>query len=268
MHLQVMFYIFEAMSFKFFIAYLKHQLTANNRHGTHSPFVYKLADEVIYDFSDKKVYRELEEQRKKLFNDGSYLAVNHQEDDSTSRKNSSQQVKVLAKSVLKKPRLAQLIFRLAQYGAPKQVMVFDANFGISAAYLAKACPLAKVTAIENCAGSATVANQMFEDLGLNNVTLLVGNFAELLPTNTLLDFVYIDGNQSQQSILAYFNWCLPQLHEQSIFICNDIHKNEGMEAAWAELKKHPQVTVTIDLFWLGLVYFRKGQAKEHFKLKF
>ncbi|RZJ82878.1 MAG: SAM-dependent methyltransferase, partial [Chryseobacterium sp.] len=27
-------------------------------------------------------------------------------------------------------------------------------------------------------------------------------------------------------------------------------------------------TVTNDLFWIGLVYFKKGQAKEHFKLKF
>lgn len=263
-----MFYNFEAMSFKFIIAYFKHQLTANNRHGTHSPFVYKLADEVIYDFSDKKVYRELEEQRKKLFNDDSYLAVDHLEDALTSKEKSTQQVKVLAKSVFKKPRLTQLIFRLAQFSTPKQVTVFDANFGISTAYLAKACPQAKVIAIENCTGSAVIANQMFEDLELNNVQLLAGNFTELLATNKHLDFVYIDGNQSKKTILAYFNWCLPQLHDQSIFICNDIYKNEEMKAVWAELKKHPQVTVTIDLFWLGLVYFRKGQAKEHFKLKF
>lgn len=263
-----MFYIFEAMSFKFIIAYFKHQLTANNRHGTHSPFVYSLADEVIYDFSNKKVYEELEDQRKKLFNDDSDIEFTRLEEDNLLKKKNKQKVKILAKSVLKKPGLAQLIFRLAQNSLPKQVIVFDANFGVSAAYLAKACPQAKVIAVENCSEIAAIANQMFEDLELNNVQLLIGNFTGALPINGRLDFVYIDGNQSKETILAYFNWCLTQLHDQSVFICNDIHQNEGMKAAWAELKKHPQVTVTIDLFWLGLVYFRKGQAKEHFKLKF
>lgn len=263
-----MFYIFEAMSFKFVIAYFKHQLTANNRHGTHSPFVYSLADEVIYDFSDKKVYGALEEQRKKLFNDDSDIEITRPEEDNRLKKKSKQKVKVLAKKVLKTPRLTQLIFRLAQNSLPKQVIVFDATFGISAAYLAKACPQAKVIAVEDCSAIAAIANQTFKDLQLNNVQLLEGNFTEVLPTNRPLDFVYIDGNQSKTAILAYFNWCLPQLHDQSVFICNDIYKSNDRKAAWTELKNHPQVTVTIDLFWLGLVYFRKGQAKEHFKLKF
>lgn len=263
-----MFYIFEAMSLKFIIAYFKHQLTANNRHGTHSPFVYRLADEVIYDFSDKKVYGALEDQRKKLFNDDSDIEITRPKEDNRLKKKSNQKVRVLAKSVLKKPRLAQLIFRLAQNSLPKQVIVFDANFGISAAYLAKACPQAKVIAVENCAEIAAIANQMFEDLELNNVQLVIDNFTEALTTNGPLDFVYVDGKQSKKTILAYFTWCLPQLHNQSVFICKDIHQSEEMKDAWAELKNHPQVTVTIDLFWLGLVYFRKGQAKEHFKLKF
>lgn len=263
-----MFYIFEAMSFKFIIAYFKHQLTANNRHGTHSPFVYQLADEVIYDFSDKKVYGALEDQRKKLFNDDSDIEITRQEEDNKLKKKSNQKVKGLAKKVLKKPRLGQLIFRLAQNSLLKQVIVFDANFGISAAYLAKACPQANVVAVENCSATAVIANQIFKELKLNNVALQLGNFTEVLPTNRNLDFVYIDGNQSKTTILAYFNWCLPQLHDQSVFICNDIYKSNDMKAAWKELKNHPQVTVTIDLFWLGLVYFRKGQAKEHFKLKF
>jgi predicted O-methyltransferase YrrM len=268
MHLQIMFYIFEAMSFKFIIAYFKHQLTANNRHGTHSPFVYRLADEVIYDFSNKKVYEALEDQRKKLFNDDSDIEFTRLEEDNLLKKKNKQKVKILAKSVLMQPRLGQLIFRLAANNTPKQVLVLEANFGISAAYLAKACPQAKVIAVENCLASAAIANQVFEELKLNNIDLRVGNFKEVLARNERLDLVYIDGKQTKASILNYFNWCLPQLHEQSLFICNDIHQNEEMKAAWNELKNHPQVTVTIDLFWLGLVYFRNGQAKEHFKLKF
>jgi hypothetical protein len=46
-----------------------------------------------------------------------------------------------------------------------------------------------------------------------------------------------------------------------------IYRSKGMKEAWAEIKAHPQVTVTVDLFWIGLVFFRKGQEKEGFKIR-
>lgn len=47
-------------SFKFAFSHFLHQRKAINRHGLHSPFVYRLVDEVIYDFSEKKVYPDIE----------------------------------------------------------------------------------------------------------------------------------------------------------------------------------------------------------------
>ena len=41
-----------------------------------------------------------------------------------------------------------------------------------------------------------------------------------------------------------------------------------MTKAWEEIKNHKQVTVTIDLFSIGLVFFRTEQVKQHFVLKF
>jgi hypothetical protein len=45
---------------KFALSHFLHQRKAKSRHGLHSPFVYRLVDEVIYDFSNKKVYAEIE----------------------------------------------------------------------------------------------------------------------------------------------------------------------------------------------------------------
>jgi len=45
---------------KFALSHFLHQRKAKSRHGLHSPFVYRLVDEVIYDFSNKKVYTEIE----------------------------------------------------------------------------------------------------------------------------------------------------------------------------------------------------------------
>ncbi len=40
-----------------------------------------------------------------------------------------------------------------------------------------------------------------------------------------------------------------------------------MTEAWEYIKNHKSVTVTVDGFHLGFVFFRKEQAKEHFKIR-
>lgn len=264
--------IFAAMVFNFIYDFLKHRLTAKSRHGTHSPFVYKLVDEVIYDFNSKTDYKNIEKQRKKLFNDESLITVTDLGAGSHLNKNRTKKVKDIAKNALKSPALAQLIYRLAKDSHPSGIIELGTCLGITTAYLSKACPDAKIVTIEGCPETAKVAHRNFQDLGLENVELQVGNFDVLLPKviadREKLDFVYIDGNHRKDATLNYFKWCLPKVNEGSLLIFDDIYWSKGMKEAWAEIKNHPDVTVTIDLFWIGLVYFRKGQVKEHFKIKF
>jgi len=264
--------IFVLMVLQFVSDFLKHRLTAKSRHGTHSPFVYKLVDEVIYDFSSKSDYHDIEEQRKKLLNDDTRITVTDLGAGSHLNKNRTKAIKDIAKNALKTPRLAQLIYRLAKHNNPSGIIELGTCLGITTAYLSKACPEADIVSIEGCPETAKKAYQNFQDLELDNVELQVGNFDELLPKiieeATQLDFVYIDGNHRKDATLNYFNWCLPKVHENSLLIFDDIYWSTGMKEAWQEIKNHPEVTVTIDLFWIGLVYFKKGQAKEHFKIKF
>lgn len=264
--------IFVAMVFNFISDYLKHRFTSKSRHGTHSPFVYKLTDEVIYDFNAKSDYKSIEAQRKKLFNDDSLIQVTDLGAGSHLNKNRTKKVKQIAKNALKNPRLAQLIYRLAKDNQPKSIIELGTCLGITSAYLSKACPEADVITIEGCPETAKVAYRNFQELELDNVELRVGNFDTLLPgvieQEPRLDFVYVDGNHRKEATINYFNWCLPKVHEGSLLIFDDIYWSEGMKEAWEEIKRHPEVTVTVDLFWIGLVYFKKGQAKEHFKIKF
>lgn len=260
------------MDFSFFIDFLKHRFTAKSRHGTHSPFVYKLTDEVIYDFNFNNDYESIEEQRKKLYHDDQIIEVTDLGAGSHLNKNRKKKVRQIAKNALKSPRLAQLIYRLAKDNQPANIIELGTCLGLTTAYLSKACPDAKLITIEGCPQTAKVASNNFKALQLQNVDLRVGNFDELLPAIVFaqqkLDFVYIDGNHRKEATLNYFNWCLPKVQENTLLIFDDIYWSKGMKEAWAEIKEHPQVTLTIDLFWIGLVFFKKGQAKEHFKIKF
>ncbi|MFP5080546.1 O-methyltransferase [Pedobacter sp. JCM 36344] len=260
------------MVFSFISDYIKHRLSSKSRHGTHSPFVYKLTDEVIYDFKSKDDYKSIEAQRKKLLNDDSIVKVTDLGAGSHLNKNNKKKVRQIAKNALKSPLLAQLIYRLAKNNDPKRIIELGTCLGITTAYLSKACPDADIITIEGCPETAKVAYNNFRQLDLENVELQVGNFDLLLPEiiaeQPQLDFVYVDGNHRKDATLNYFNWCLPKVHEGSLLIFDDIYWSEGMKEAWEEIKANPQVTVTVDLFWIGLVFFRKGQVKEHFKIKY
>lgn len=84
---------------------------------------------------------------------------------------------------------------------------------------------------------------------------------------THYDLVFFDGNHQKQPTLEYFHKLLPTAKNNSIFIFDDIHWSPQMEEAWEEIKNHPEVSVSIDTFYWGLIFFRKEQAKQHFVIR-
>ena len=100
--------------------------------------------------------------------------------------------------------------------------------------------------------------------------MIVGEFEETLPVvlkNKKFDFIYFDGNHQKEPTIDYFEQCLEAAHDDSIFIFDDIHWTSSMEDAWKFIKNHKNVTISIDSFKWGMVFFRKGQVKEHFTLR-
>jgi predicted O-methyltransferase YrrM len=251
--------------------YLLYRLKAKTRHGLHSPFVYRLVDKVIYDFQPKKVYLGPESVRDGLLNDNRIITITDL--GAGSRVNNDRQKRIgdIAKNALKPARLAQLLYRLAADLQPDTIIELGTCLGITSIYLQKAAPNAKVYTLEGCPETAAIAKEDFEKAGLNNIELITGNFNDTLPgvINKLdkLDFVFVDGNHQKDATLKYFEWCLPKVHEKTMLIFDDIYWSEGMKEAWAQIKAHPQVTATVDLFWIGLVFFKPGQAKEDFMIK-
>jgi predicted O-methyltransferase YrrM len=248
-----------------------HRLNAKTRHGVHSPFVYKLVDTVIYDKSPQKVYTEVEAIRQNLLNDDRTITVLDLGAGSHINKNNQKKVSDIAAHALKSPKLAQLLYRIAADLQPKTIIELGTCLGVTTIYLQKAAPQAKVYTLEGSPETAAVAQETFDKAGLKNIKLVTGNFNDtlsgIITMVPQLDFVFVDGNHQKDATLLYFNWCLSRAHEGTVLIFDDIYWSEGMKEAWAQIKAHPEVTVTVDLFWIGLVFFRKGQEKEHFKIK-
>jgi hypothetical protein len=98
------------------------------------------------------------------------------------------------------------------------------------------------------------------------VTTIVNTPTEILEftQNREFDCVYFHKNQIT---LKTFNTCLKTINNNSFFIFNDIYGNSETIKNWSSIKKHPKVKVSLDLFYFGVIFFRKEQAKEHFKIR-
>ncbi|MDB5030471.1 class I SAM-dependent methyltransferase, partial [Mucilaginibacter sp.] len=200
--------------------YLLYRLKAKNRHGLHSPFVYQLVDNVIYDFRAKKVYTEIESIRESLLNDDRIITVTDLGAGSHVNNDRQKRIGDIAKNALKPPKLAQLLYRLVADLQPTNIIELGTCLGTTTLYLQKAAPEAKVYTLEGCPETANIAKESFKKANLHNIELITGNFDNTLP-NVIedldkLDFIFVDGNHQKEATLKYFEWCLPKVHENTL----------------------------------------------------
>ncbi len=257
---------------RFSFRYLQYLLKAKTRHGTHSPFVYNLLDEVIYDTAHFYVFDEIESLRKKLLRDERTINIKDYGAGSKVNASPKRKLKDIAKYSAKAEKYGQLLFRLIQKFKPYTLLELGTSLGISTIYQASAAPKSKIITMEGCPETAAIAKENFEKLQLSNIEIVVGNFDETLSstinTITNLDYAFFDGNHRKAPTLDYFRQCLTKVNNDSVFIFDDIHWSDEMEEAWEEIKANPSVTVTIDLFFVGLVFFRKEQKKQDFIIRY
>jgi predicted O-methyltransferase YrrM len=261
--------------FKLAIKYLQYYFTAANGkgHGVHSPFVYEFIEKVLNDKKQYACYTTIENRRTELLHNSNEIEVEDFGAGSSVIKTNTRVVKKIAASSLKPKKYSQLLFRMVQHYQPAVVVELGTSFGITASYLAEGNKNAQVFTCEGAKNIAAIAQQTFNVLQLQNINLKQGDFAVTLPLLLQqvqkIDFVFIDGNHRKEPTLAYFEQLLANAHGQTIFIFDDIHWSAGMETAWAEIKAHEKVTLTIDLFFIGIVCINPAiKVKQHFTIRF
>ncbi|HVM88748.1 MAG TPA: class I SAM-dependent methyltransferase [Puia sp.] len=255
--------------------YIHYYLTASNGkgHGIHSPFVFDFVYEVLNDKRNFYAYNQIETLRQELLHDNTLIQVNDLGAGSGISKSTQRRIDDIAKHAAKNRKLAQLLFRIANYFQPKTIIELGTSLGVSSAYLAAARPASKLYTIEGSPEIAAVALKNFRSLQLSNIEPLVGNFDELLPgllkKIRLVDLAFIDGNHRKEPTIKYFNQLAEYSTASSVLIFDDIHWSSEMEDAWNIIKISEKVTLTIDLFFLGIVFFKKDfKAKQHFIIRF
>lgn len=178
----------------------------------------------------------------------------------------------IARKSAKSPKAGQLLYRIVKKFQPQRMLELGTSLGITTLYQASASSFEKFITLEGCPETAAKAKEIFQQNKLN-IEIRLGDFdatlAEALKSLGKVDYIFFDGNHREEPTLHYFETCLPHIHNNTLFIFDDIHWSEEMESAWKKIKQHPKVRLTIDIFHFGLVFFREEQLeKEDFVLRF
>lgn len=259
--------------------YLRYLKRADNGkgHGIHSPFVYSFINDVLNDRESYGCYPQIEVLRRVLLGDDRVIEV--EDFGAGSRVNPTNERKMadIARSALKSRKFGRLLFRMVHRFQPRTILELGTCFGVTTAYLANGNKKAEIFTMEGSGAIAEVARHNFSELSLPNIQLILGNFDDTLPklidqlkgAGKSLDFVFIDGNHRKEPTLRYFRDMQPLLNQDSIVIFDDIHWSQEMEDAWDAIQQDPRVTLSLDFFFIGVVFFRpENRIKQHFSIRF
>lgn len=136
----------------------------------------------------------------------------------------------------------RLLFRLSRYFTPKTILILGTLDEKCGSYLASGSPGSRLISVHN-------GPDWKIDSGMFDMVIVSG----CLPGNILAD---------------YFSGSMQHIHNDSVQIFCNINGSKAIHDMWIEIKNHASVTLTIDLFNLGLVFFKEELTKEDYILRY
>ena len=188
---------------------------------------------------------------------------------SKKNKHNKRTVKSIAKTASVSPKFGKLLSLLITKFNCKNSLELGTSLGVGTSYMAIA-KQTHVYTIEGCPNCSQFTQSKLKDF--SNISYYIGDFSKQLPkiiseSNTL-EFIYIDGNHTYKATVDYFNYLKNKVSKNAIFIFDDIHWSKGMEKAWQEIIASNDVSISIDLFRMGIVFLNKDLSKNHFICRF
>lgn len=253
--------------------YFSYYFNAQTKYKIHSPFVYDFFMSISDMDKEFYCFKEIEKLRSKLLATQDEIVFEEMGAGSKVFDSNSKRRKIrdIATTSLSSKNECKTLFNIVNALKPTKILELGTSLGISTAYLASARPSATILTIEGNKSVLDIAYQIWGEMQLQNVTAFNGKFEDLLPAimnkHTDIDMVYIDGNHAYEATLNYYKNALPIIeNNKGCMIFDDIHWTKDMQNAWQFIIKDPRVTLSLELFDLGIVFFNPIAPKQHFTL--
>jgi predicted O-methyltransferase YrrM len=233
--------------------------------------VFDLVTKCFYDKKNYPEYAVLKNYRNSLLQNKNTIEVTDFGAGSRVFKSNTRAINQIAKNAGISSKRAELLFRIVNYFQPESILEIGTSLGLATSAISLGNKNAQIITLEGCPNTISIAKSQCELQNLNNIEFVNTKFEDFLKNPKLETrnpkLIYFDGNHSKKATLEYFELLLPTITNDSTWIFDDIHWSKDMEEAWEIIKNHPKVTVTIDTFQWGIIFFRNEQKKEHFVIR-
>lgn len=263
---------------RFFFAlreYLRYYWKAKTVYNTDSKLLYDFYTQVFTDTRYYYAFGWIEAYRQTLTRNPKILEVLDLGAGSQVLGDKKQRsISEIAKNSLSPRWQGEFLFRLVNWLQPKTKLEMGTSLGVSGLYQYFPTPHSKFYTLEGCPQIAAIAAEKFSRYP-NPPTLKVGDFAQTLPAvleeigQGGLDYAFIDGNHREAETVAYFEACVAYAHADTVLVLDDIHWSAGMRKAWERIQQHPKVSLSIDIFQMGIIFLRprlEAQPAQHLSL--
>jgi predicted O-methyltransferase YrrM len=241
-------------------------------HGIHSPFVFDLINNVLRKEMPVKMKEEINGIRRQMQALKTTLTVNDLGSGSGSSSTVSRRLCDIARRSSVHHRYGRILYNLASACDGGNILEMGTSLGISTLYMAMGAPSSKIVSIEGCPGLAAIAEKNFSQAGMYNIEVLRGDFDRVLPVLKKDGFraslIFVDGNHRKEAVLKYFTLLKELIGDKAVIIFDDINYSFEMNEAWKEIKRDLHVSLSIDVFQMGLIFFRKGMVKQDFVIRY
>lgn len=254
------------------ISFLRNRIKGKRWDSFHSPYLFRLFSYMINDGEALEAFNRIEVLRRKWQKDETMIERNDFGAGSIhSEKKVSEKISTIANRSLSYPFQCRCLARLLQLENPGRILELGTSLGISTAYLQSGAPGAKVITVEGDPQLAKLATHTFDDLGMNQIELIVSTFEDFFENkldDTKIDVVFLDGNHQSSALIEYYNKLKTRFTLRTIVIIDDIYWSSDMNEGWNKLVNLPEVTQSVDCFQFGVLFFRNEFLnKEHHILR-
>lgn len=252
------------------INYFIHQISSSSGRVGNS-FIREFGQNILCDTKEYAEYHLIEEYRNELFHN-SGIPASVSLGAGTFLGNKNRRISHIARIASVNAKYGQLLFRMARYYKPDQVIELGTALGISTMYLAMGNPDARIITVEGNPQLAGIASKSFAHLGLGNITLINSSFDEAIPSiipgvksNAL---VFIDGNHTLEATIRYYEVFCAATRFNSILVLDDIYWSHDMAKAWKIITGEKCRGLIVDLFRFGIVFSNPDHTRQKYRLRY
>lgn len=215
--------------------------------GVHSPFAFSFITKVIDERYGYYAYNDIELIRRQLVHRNCPML----------------------KTDIKRSH-GELLFRIVNYFKPERLIQIGTSAGIGSLYMTAPSSRLNYLLLDSDDNNAeqTIWSLRKFNPKASSVSVIAGDYLKTLPAAlskmSAVDFLFFNSAKDKEKNMIYLDEAIKYVQSDTVFFIEGIRSNREMRQLWKNICLREDVSVTFDLYNVGVVFFNKKLHKQNY----